>query len=144
MRWKKTDVKKKAKIIKEKILNTDLTNEEIAKKTKTSRSVVSRVLLNELGEVGQKSDYIAKIIDTDKKIMELSNEIALEEIEKIRLKQTIWWYLSLYEVKAISDISEKSFKRYTLLKWDVTDREWGLKSIEDFKKLSDDELLGLL
>lgn len=140
MRWKKTDVKKKANIIKEKIKNTDLTNEEIAKKTNTSRSVVSRVLNGELGEVGQKSDYIAKIIDNDKEIMDLANEIALKQLKKIKDMET----LSTYEVKTVVDIAEKSFKRYTLLKWNVTDSEGGLKSLEDFKNLSDDELLGML
>lgn len=144
MRWKKTDVKKKANIIKEKIKNTDLTNEEIAKKTNTSRSVVSRVLNEELGEVGQKSDYIAKIIDNDKEIMDLANEIALNEMRKIQKSQKSWKWLSLYEVKTVTDIAEKSFKRYTLLKWNVTDSEGGLKSLEDFKNLSDDELLGML
>lgn len=140
MRWRKTDSKKIAKIIKSKIKNIDATTEEIAKKTKTSRSVVSRVLNEELGEVGQKSDYIARIIDNDKEIMDLTNEIALKQLKKIRDMETI----STYEVKTVVDIAEKSFKRYILLKWNVTDKEWGLKSLDDFRKLSDDDLLNFL
>lgn len=140
MRWRKTDSKKIAKIIKSKIKNIDATTEEIAKKTNTSRSVVSRVLNEELGEVGQKSDYIARIIDNDKEIMDLTNEIALKQLKKIRDMETI----SIYEVKAVVYIAEKSFKRYTLLKWNITDSEGGLKSLDDFRKLSDDDLLNFL
>lgn len=120
--------------------NIDATTEEIAKKTKTSKAVVSRTLKNELEQVGTKSDYIAKIIDNDKEIMDLANEIALKQLKKIKDMETI----STYEVKTVVDIAEKSFKRYTLLKWNVTDSEGGLKSLEDFKNLSDDELLGML
>lgn len=144
MRWRKTDIKKKARIIKEKIKNINATTEEIAKKTKTSKAVVSRTLNSELEKIGTKSDYIAKIIDTDKEIMDLTNEIALVEIKKIRENQKFWKWLNLYEVKTVTDIAEKSFKRYTLLKWNVTDSEGGLKTLQDFKNLSDDELLGML
>ena len=140
MRWRKTDSKKIAKIIKEKIKNIDATAEEIAQKTNTSRSVVSRVLIEELGEVEQKSDYIARIIDNDKEIMKIANEITLKQLKKIKDMETI----STYEVKTVVDIAEKSFKRYTLLKWNVTDSEGGLKSLDDFKKLSDDDLLNFL
>lgn len=143
MRWKKTDAKKKAKIIKEKMKNIDATTEEIAKKTRTSKAVVSRTLNNELEQLGTKSDYIAKIIDTDKEIMELANEIALNQLKYLKDFQNSK-EISTYEVKTVCDIAEKSFKRYTLLKWNVTDSEWGLKSIEDFRKLSDEDLLKLL
>jgi len=139
MRWKKTDLKKRANIIKEKIKNIDATNDEIAKKTKTSASVVSRVLNGELVEVGWKSDYIAKIIDSDRQIIELANSIVLEHLQFLACKEN-----DTYSVKSVSDIAEKSFKRYILLKWNVTDSDWGLKSIEDFRKLSDDDLLKFL
>lgn len=145
MRWRKTDSKKIAKIIKSKIKNIDATTEEIAKKTKTSKAVVSRILNNELKQIETKSDYIAKIIDSDKEIMRIVNEITLERIKLLKkIQEEDNTMVSIYEIRTVVDIAEKSFKRYILLKWNVTDKEWGLKSLDDFRKLSDDDLLNFL
>lgn len=140
MRWKKTNIKNQANILKEKIKNIDATNEQIAKKTNTSRSVVSRVLSEKLGKVGQKSEYIARLIDADKEVMDLANNIILKHLKKLEKS----YQIKTHEIKTISDIAEKSFKRYTLLKWNVTDNEWGLKTLQDFKNLSDDDLLKMI
>lgn len=143
MKKKNITAKKIQKIIKEKIKNPDMPIREISRKTNVSKSSVDRLLKQNLGQIGTKSDYIAKILDSDKEIMDLANEVIISKIKfikKIQKDREVW----IGAVKAIADIAEKSFKRYTLLKWDVTDSEWGLKSIEDFKKLSDEELLKFL
>ena len=145
MKKKNITAKKIQKIIKEKIKNPDMPIREISKKTNVSKSSVDRLLKQNLGHIGTKSDYIARIIDNDKEIMDLANEVIISKIKFIKKIQKadngkVW----IDVVEAIVDIAEKSFKRYTLLKWNVTDSEWGLKSIEDFKKLSDDDLLNFL
>lgn len=145
MKKKNITAKKIQKIIKEKIKNPDMPIREISKKTNVSKSSVDRLLKQNLGQIGTKSDYIAKILDSDKEIMDLANEVIISKIKFIKEIQKVdnrevW----IGVVEAIVDIAEKSFKRYTLLKWNVTDSEWGLKSLDDFKKLSDDDLLNFL
>lgn len=145
MKKKNITAKKIQKIIKEKIKNPDIPIREISKKTNVSKSSVDRLLKQNLGQIGTKSDYIAKILDSDKEIMNLANEVIISKIKFIKEIQKVdnrevW----IDVVEAIVDIAEKSFKRYTLLKWNITDSEGGLKSLDDFKKLSDDDLLNFL
>lgn len=145
MKKKNITAKKIQKIIKEKIKNPDIPIREISKKTNVSKSSVDRLLKQNLGQIGTKSDYIAKILDSDKEIMDLANEVIISKIKFIKEIQKVdnrevW----IGVVEAIVDIAEKSFKRYTLLKWNITDSEGGLKSLDDFKKLSDDDLLNFL
>lgn len=145
MKKKNITAKKIQKIIKEKIKNPDIPIREISKKTNVSKSSVDRLLKQNLGQIGTKSDYIAKILDSDKEIMDLANEVIISKIKFIKEIQKVdnrevW----IDVVEAIVDIAEKSFKRYILLKWNVTDKEWGLKSLDDFRKLSDDDLLNFL
>jgi hypothetical protein len=84
MKKKNITAKKIQKIIKEKIKNPDIPIREISKKTNVSKSSVDRLLKQNLGQIGTKSDYIAKILDSDKEIMDLANEVIISKIKFIK------------------------------------------------------------
>lgn len=115
----RTDAKKnKAKIVKKLIKEPLSTQREIAKDIGIWKTTVQEHL-KELKTT--KDDRIIGICDDDLKIVKLGQLELLKRLKKNPDK--IW-------VRDIVSAMESWTKRYTIFKWDVTDKEWWLKSIE--------------
>lgn len=112
--------KNKASVVKAIVKNPLWTQRERAKEAWVSKWTITNKL-GELGQKGTKDDRIIGICDDDLKIVKLGQAELLK-----RLKDTPWkiW------VRDIVSAMESWTKRYTIFKWDITDKEWGLKSIE--------------
>lgn len=113
--------KNKIKVIKELLKNPLQTEREIAKNAKISKSSAH----NHAKDIGQnwpKSDIIDEIIKNDAKIVELTQAEIKRRINEEPDKVSTRDLISAWDVSA---------KRYSIFKWDITDKEWGLKSISD-------------
>lgn len=110
-----------AKVLKERINNPLETTREIAQKTWIDHSTVARID-KQLPQIATKDQNILDICAVDfeivKKWQAIINErlSQKEEIDKMRTFE-------------IAQTIEKSEKRYMLFKWDITNKEWGLKNI---------------
>lgn len=113
--------KNKIKVIKELLRDPLQTEREIAKETNVWKSSVNRVK-KEMGQNGAKSNVIDDIIRKDAEIVKLTQEELERRIKNNPAKVSTRDIISAWDVSA---------KRYTIFKWNVTDDEWGLKSIHE-------------
>jgi len=113
---RKDQLKNKAKVLKEVIKDPLATQEEIAERAWISVWNVNDKL-KKVEKMVIKDDRILGICDKDLEIVTLAqNKI----VEKIKTSP----FNSLWDIVRAADASAK---RYSLLKWDVTDKDWGLK-----------------
>lgn len=117
----------KAKSISEvkKILVTDplATDREIAQETWLWKSTVNRAI-QEMGQIGAKDENIIKITDLDLSIVTIGQreiERRLNDKEEVEKMRTV----------EISQVIKESTARYSLFRWSATDKDWGLKGIEN-------------
>lgn len=108
----------KTKIIAEIAKNPFATEREIAESVWVSPST-AHDHLKDLPN-SSKSEHIETILKKDLQIVNL----AQEELER-RLKEKAS-EISTRDIIASADVSAK---RYSLFKWDATDKEWGMKDI---------------
>lgn len=114
---KRADKKKnQAKVIKELIKNPSLTERELAKKAWISKTSAHNHK-EELGQIWPKGEILARVLENDKEIMDLVAWLNVREFKKISKKE---WVIELNDLKIMSDIAEKSTKRYAIF-WD---KEW--------------------
>jgi hypothetical protein len=113
--------KNKIKVIRELLKNPLQTEREIAKKTNIWKSTSNR-LRKEIGQIGTKSNIIDEIIKNDADIVKLTQAEISKRIKKDPTKVSTRDLISAWDVSA---------KRYSIFKWDITDKEWWLKSISD-------------
>ena len=110
-----------AKVLKEVITDPLLTVREIEENTWVSKSTASRIINEELGQIGTKSEIIQNICKDDINLVqlwlkELSRRFSsIEELQQIRATE-------------ISTIIKESSARYTLFSWETTDDKWWLKT----------------
>lgn len=114
-------LKNKAKVISKVIQNPLATEREIASELWLWNWTVHNHL-KELEQNWAKSQAIEEIIEKDVKIVNLAQNILQSRMEKEPEK------ISNRDLISASDISAK---RYSLLKWQATDKEWWLKQIQD-------------
>ena len=130
--------KNRAKVIAEVVKDPFATQEEIAERAWIWRTTVHDHL-QELPN-STKSDKIEKIIEKDLSIVELATEILQDRLQKAKAPETAEDKMSTRDIIASADVSAK---RYSLFKWDVTDKDWWLKvhtiSFNDFIWLDVDE-----
>lgn len=115
---KKKSLSKVAEIA---INNPTLSEREIAELAWIGNWTAHRAL-KDLEQVGAKNEDIIQITDTDLEILKLwQNEIfkRLQDEEELQKMRTF----------EIAQTIEKSEKRYQIFRWDVTDDNWGLKTI---------------
>lgn len=124
MAIRKDKVRNKVKVIKEVLKDPLASQDEIAKRSWVSKGTVNNNI-QELDQSWLTSETIDRICENDKDLIDLVAWLNLKEIKAIADK----WKVSLMDLKAINDITEKSTKRYTLFKWNITDDEWWLKAL---------------
>lgn len=113
--------KNKIKVIKELLRNPLQTDREIAKNANIWLATTNRNK-KEVEQNGTKSNIIDEIIKKDAEIVQL----AQDELQK-RIKENP----SKVSTRDIISAGDVSAKRYSIFKWDATDKEWWLKSISD-------------
>lgn len=112
----------KAKVIKALIKNPLASQREIAKEAWVTVWTVN----NKLNQVKQweiKDDRILWICDADLEIVKLWQQIIKEKLTNKKVVDKM-------KAGEVSQVIAENTKRYTLFKWDATDKDWGLKSIE--------------
>jgi len=141
---RKDKLKNKAKVIKEILKDPTLTQEDIQKKTWLWLGTVNRNM-QELEKNGKniESKVIDNICWNDRELLNIMawvNLIKTKELIKYDEEdQTVdVTGLELNDLKSLNDITEKSFRRYTLFKWDITDDQGWMKNSEiDNKSLEE-------
>lgn len=113
--------KNKLKITKQVLNNPLLSQREIAKKTWLGKTTVQEHLQN---IKMTKDDRIIGLTDKD---FELMLDIQLEK--KRRLKEE----KDQLNNNDIDKWENTATKRYSLFRWDATDKDWGLKNIENIE-----------
>lgn len=117
-----------AKVAKVALKEPLLTRDKIAEKAWVSQGTASNVL-KELDETWRKSEDIIQITDTDKKAIELAQRIIIQSLEKhVELSEASWG-LDLQEALKASWLAKESTARYSLFRWDATDKQGGLKEV---------------
>lgn len=119
------------KVVKELLKDPLLTTREIEEKTWISKSTVANYINNDLDTVGLKDDRIINITDKDFELMNLIQQEKFRRIqeEKEKINNT-----------DINKWEETATKRYSLFRWNATDKQWWL----NYSNYSDLELINLL
>ena len=136
---RKDKIKNTAKIIKEVLKNPLATQDELVIKTGLWKGTVNRNI-QELDQNGLLSDSIDKICNNDKELIWLVSWLNIREIKKYVDKDEV----SLTDLRIINDITEKSTRRYTLFKWDITNKDGWLKNIQEIDSLPLDQVIRAL
>lgn len=119
----RTDKKKKLwKVVKELLNNPLQTIREVSEKTWVSKSTVANYINEDLDKLGQKDEKIILITDKDFELMSLIQEEKFRRMreEKDKINNT-----------DINKWEETATRRYQIFKWDITNKEWGLKNITE-------------
>lgn len=115
--------------------NPNKTEKEIAKEASIWWWTVNRAK-KELEKTGAKDPTIAYIVGSSKnrlkKVQQFFDRYLDESLEKQKI--------DLNDAKVIKDIAKDDMARITVLWWDITDDQWGLKIAE----MSTDELYSLV
>ena len=128
------DKAKKIKKVAEALIKNPLkSSREIAKETGVSKSSVSNYINNDLAELGQKDFRIIEVCNDDMEIVKLTQA---ETIRRLKDEEEIK-KITMQDLNRAWDVSTK---RYTLFKWDATDKNWWLNSTKD---MTTEELLRL-
>ena len=126
-RWDK--LRNRAKIIKEVMKDPTQPQRELAKKLWMWKTTVQEHLQDLPNTT--KSDHIEKILKKDLEIVDIATDILKDRLTLA--KDDTENKMSTRDIIASADVSAK---RYSLFKWDATDKDWGLKD----QSLSDKQL----
>lgn len=118
MRWKKTDIETKAKIIEAKVWNPDLSTRDIEEITWADHSTISRVLDKDLQQLATESERLARIIDNDLESIENMSEITKRFTKEIKAKEE----LERADIDTANRTTESAFKRSQLLQGRATEK----------------------
>lgn len=110
----------KAKVIWAVIKKPLADQRTLAKEAWVSKTTVQRNML-EMDQIGPKSKAIEDIIATDAAIVQLAQMEIVQRLQSPEKEKT----------RDIISAASESARRYALFKWDATDDEWWLKSIQD-------------
>ena len=116
--------KKISSVTKELLENPLQTVREVAGKTGVSKSSVASYIQEDLDKLGLKDDRILWITDTDLSILTIGQreiERRLNDKEEVEKMRTV----------EISQVIKESTARYSLFRWSATDKDWGLKQIDN-------------
>ena len=127
MRWKKTDIETKAKIIETKI-NTNAQWSTIAEELWIPERTVNHILDKEFAEVCRDSEKIASLIDTNNTLQSLA-DMRLQEMlangeETIRISELVQVRESTFKQNQL--LTGKATENFNIL-WDVLSEIQGLK-----------------
>ena len=114
MKWSRTKDELKEKVITSKINQPDKTLREIWEETWLPKSTISDIINNDLVEVRNSSEVIAKMIDDNNKILTITWKLLLEKLEnweKVRIDEVIKSRdLALKQNKLVEVIDNKEWE----------------------------------
>lgn len=113
MRWKKTSIETKAKIIEEKINNPSLSTRDIEAKTWADHSTVSRVLENDLQQIATASEKTAELIDRNNRLQSLADSMI--EAKILAWEDTI-------KISELVTLRQSTFTQNQLIQGKATER----------------------
>lgn len=116
-----------ANIWKYLLKNPLATTREVAEAVWIDHWTVAR-LLDEIPQNATKSEAINNIIEKDLAIVELATEILQERLKKAKAPETPEDKMSTRDIIASADVSAK---RYSLFKWDITDKDWWYRAVSN-------------
>ena len=122
---RKDKLKNLSKVAKVAIKEPLLTRDKIAEKAWVSQWTASN-MLKELDESWRKDDRIIWITNKDLEIVKLWQDIIksrLKDKEEVSKMRTV----------EVSQVIRENTQRYTLFKWDITDKNGGLKNIDSIE-----------
>lgn len=122
---KKKSLSKVAKIA---IKNPTLSEREIAWLAWVSNWTAHN-MVKELEQAWAKNDDIIRITNKDKKAIELAQIIIEQSLERYVEQSESSWWLEMAEALRAAWLAKEATARFTLFRWDVTDDNWGLKTI---------------
>ena len=111
MRWKKTDIETKAKIIETKI-NTNAQWSTIAEELWIPERTVNHILDKEFAEVCRDSEKIASLIDTNN---------TLQSLADMRLQEMLANGEETIRISELVQVRESTFKQNQLITWKATE-----------------------
>lgn len=111
MRWRKTDIETKAKIIEAKI-NTNAQWSKIAEELWIPERTVNNILDKEFAEVCRDSEKIANLIDTNN---------TLQSLADMRLQEMLANWEETIRISELVQVRESTFKQNQLLTWKSTE-----------------------
>ncbi len=114
--WRSDKEKNKLKVITELAKDPMASQRDIAKKIWTSVSTVNEHIKDLPNS--NKSEHIESIIKKDLQVVNKAQEILLDRLN------TNPDDISTRDIISSADVSAK---RYSLFKWDITDKDWGIK-----------------
>jgi len=91
-KWKTTSLADKAKVIAAKVNDPWKSTRDIEKETWVNYSTASRVIKQDLQQVATKSEHIAKLIDDNNRILEITWWMLIDKLEnweKVRIDEII-------------------------------------------------------
>lgn len=103
------------------------TTREIADRIGVDHSTVARID-KKMPQNATKDSRIISLTDTDLDIVTRSQEIIKMKLNDEELVKDM-------NIRDISTVAKDSAARYSLFRWDATDREWGAKSISELDLL---------
>jgi len=128
-RGKETSSKDIARVIKYIVSNPEASLRDVERATWIPFKTVDNIKNNLALEAVDKSEIIAGIIDSDKEIIQLANDISLHKFTQMAdaIKDNPKDEVKLSDVKVLSEIADKSTKRVSIFWGEATDKNWGLK-----------------
>lgn len=104
------------KVAKARLSNPRATTREIAEIADVDHTTVSR-LDREIPQIATKDERIITLTDTDFNIVKLAQQRIQEKLnDEAEMKKT--------RIGEISTVAKDSAARYTIFRWDLTDKEW--------------------
>lgn len=132
MKWKRTDLDVKAKVIVS--LMEGKQGSDIAKDLWLHESTVSRIKDNDLQEVARSSDIIARICENDLESVENMSVITKRFTNQIKMQAE----LDRADIGVANQTTESAFKRRQLLMWDATERS--VITIDNLSDMTTDQI----
>lgn len=127
MRWKKTDIETKAKIIESKI-NTNAQWSDIADTLWIPERTVNNIIKNEFAEVCRDSEKVAELVDRNNRLQSLADKMIEDKIttgdEVIKISELVSLRQSTFTQNQL--LTGKATENVNIL-WDVLSEIQGLK-----------------
>ena len=115
MRWRKTKLKDKAKVITTKLGDTDKTLKEIEQETGVNYETARKIIKEDLPEVLKSSDILAKIVSEDLRIIYATTQIARRFTEETLEAEV----LDKKSVQIVNSLADSAMRRLSLVRMEV-------------------------